>query len=485
MDEYRSPPLSKELILLVEDSPTQAMRTRIVLEGAGFSVEICTSGTMALACVAEREPDLILLDMYLPDLNGREVAQRLKANPTLSGIPIIFLTGVFRDVEDIISGLNEGADDYLCKPIEDGELIARVRAALRATKTQRQLGRLARLLFTVNQVGSQVAGILNLDTLLASVVRLIRESFEYPYVHIYLIEDDVLVLAAAASPSVELLADPLRFPLDSDTLAAASAASGSLQQITTAAFVPSWHPALPDARSGIAVPLRAGGRIRGILEIISPQMLAFSDDDGLALQTLADLVGVAIHNSWLYRRMEELATLDSMTHLLNRRSILERLQDEWSRSQRYGHPITLICLDIDHFKQVNDRYGHPAGDQAICAVADLIRRSFRDHDLVGRIGEDRTGDPDDPMAGRLGGDEFLIMLPETDQRGAMIAAERLREAGEDLIIAIEKGAAITLTLSVGVASWPETNAADLDELLQAVDQALYRAKAAGRNRASL
>ena len=484
MDEHRPRPNGRDLILLVEDSSTQAMRTRIVLEAAGFAVEVCTNGAMALARVAERQPDLILLDMHLPDLSGREIAQRLKANPTLSGIPIIFLTGVFREVEDIISGLNQGADDYLCKPIQDGELIARVRATLRATKTQRALGRLARLLFTVNQVGNQVAGILELKTLIDSVVGLIHENFEYPYVHIYLREASHLVLAAAAGPAAtDLLADPLQLPLAGGSLAAAAA--GSLQLVTGASSASMAHPFVPDARAGIAAPFRSGGQMRGVLEVISTDTLAFSDDDGLALQTLADLVGVALHNSWMYQKMEELATLDGMTGLLNRRSILELLQDEWERCQRYQHHLALISLDIDFFKHVNDRYGHPAGDRAIQAVADLIRRSFRNQDRVGRIGEDRTGCPDERLAGRLGGDEFLIMLPETDQSGALAAAERLRRAGEELLIDTEGERSIALTLSLGVASWPETAAAHLDDLLHAVDQALYRAKAAGRNKASL
>ena len=149
----------QERILLVDDSATQALRTRWVLESAGFHVHVCENGTLALAAAAEEEPDLVLLDMYLPDLSGREVARRLKADPILSGIPIIFLTGVFRDVADIVTGLDQGADDYLRKPVEDEELVARIRASLRAKVTQRELGRLARMLLTVNQVGSQLAGI--------------------------------------------------------------------------------------------------------------------------------------------------------------------------------------------------------------------------------------------------------------------------------------------------------------------------------------
>lgn len=485
MKERYAPESARELILLVEDSRTQAMRTRIVLESAGFAVEVCSSGTLALATVAEHEPDLILLDMHLPDLSGREVAQRLKDDSTLSGIPIIFLTGVFRDVEDIITGLNEGADDYLCKPIGDGELIARVRATMRATRTQRALGRLARLLYTVNQVGSQMAGILQLETLLDSVVQLIHENFEYPYVYLYLLEADQLHLAAAAGAALPLPAETPRLALSGNSLAAASAVSGNMRLVSEVDASGPRPAFVADAQSAIAAPFRSAGQIRGVLEVISSETFAFSDDDGLALQTLADLVGVAIHNSWMYQKMEELATFDGMTALLNRRSILAQLQAEWARSQRYKHDLAVISLDIDFFKQVNDRYGHPVGDRAIQAIAQLIRQTFRQQDRAGRIGEDRTGQPGERLAGRLGGDEFLIMLPETSQMNALIAAERLRQASTAQSITTDSGEPLALTLSLGVASWPETDAATLDELLQAVDQALYRAKAAGRNTASL
>jgi len=464
----KPPPATTERILLVEDSATQAKRTRLVLETAGFEVQVCDRGTVALAAAAASQPDLMLLDLYLPDLSGREVAQRLKADPTLSGIPIIFLTGVFRDVADIVTGLEEGADDYLRKPIEDGELVARVRACLRTKQTQRELGRLARLMLTVNQVGSQLSGILDLDTLLASVAVLIQENFDYPYVHLFLLNaaQNELVLAAAAGPTAaELMAAPPHLPLDGDSLAATSARHQQLVAPFNSHGM--LHPFLPEVRSGAAAPLHSAGGISGVLEIVSPHELAFSSNDGLVLQTLADLVGVAVNNSRLYRQMEMLARVDELTGLLNRRTLVEQLETEWGRCQRYKRPLSLVLLDVDFFKQVNDRYGHDTGDEALAAVARVIDQSVRRVDAVGR----------------LGGDEFLLVLPETPQNGALEVATRLAARTRNLRVRSDLEPPPTFTVSLGVASWPEVEASKGSELLQAADRALYRAKAAGRNRA--
>ncbi len=460
------------MILLVEDSPTQALRTQLVLEDAGWNVTVCGDGMKAVTTASEISPDLILLDMRLPGLDGSEVARRLKDVPGLSDIPIIFLTGVFREVEDIIGGLDQGADDYLVKPVADGELVARVRACLRVRRLQHELGRMAGLLLSINQVGSRIAGILELEKLLSAACQLLLSELGYPSVSVFLREDgwDDYVLSAAAGRNSEiLLANPPRFSVDDDGLIASSIrtrrtlfANGSVLCQSS----PGWE----GIRSGAVVPLHTAGETRGALVIASPEEMAFDERDELALETIADQFGAAIHNARLYRQMEELATLDCLTGLLNRRAILSRLDAEWSRCRRSGRAMALVSLDIDRFKSINDNYGHAIGDDAIAAVAGVIRRAIRRDDF----------------AGRLGGDEFLIVMPETDRQGSLEAADRLRLAAEGLeITSPSLGSPFSLTLSLGVASIPETPADDPARLLQASDQALYRAKAAGRNRASI
>lgn len=447
-------------VLLVEDSPTQALRTSAVLSAAGLQVEVAVDGAAALHMARSVQPDLILLDMNLPDQDGRTVAKRLKVDPLAAGIPIIFLTGVFRDVQDMVDALEGGGDDYLVKPVEDGELIARVRASLRAKTVQRELGRLVRLLLSVNRVGNRVAGVLNHAGLSESVVQSVVDDFGYSYATLSLMEEGALVCAASTAG----VAPGTLTPIDDSTPAGVAARTGAIERGRA-------QNADPDrAEAGfLAVPIRAGGRVIGVIEVGEDPSSPFTPHDDLALGTLADLVGMALQNASMYRDMEELAMVDGLTGLSNRRSIMAQIESEFERARRYHRPLTVLSVDLDNFKRINDTFGHPSGDRALEAVADAIRRATRRVDL----------------GGRMGGDEFLVVLPETDQENALIVAERLLASCGSLEIAADDGSTFGLSISIGIASLPETNADFVAELLGAVDQALYRAKNSGRNRLSV
>jgi diguanylate cyclase (GGDEF)-like protein len=163
-------------------------------------------------------------------------------------------------------------------------------------------------------------------------------------------------------------------------------------------------------------------------------------------------------------QLEKLATIDSMTNLYNRRHFLALAEAEWGRCRRHQRPLSTLMIDIDHFKAVNDRYGHAVGDQAIVSTAAACRESTRSEDF----------------AGRLGGEEFAILLPETDQAQAVILAERIRERVANHVLTAHQ-ARFNVTISIGVAAATE-GMPGVEALLGAADQALYRAKAEGRNR---
>jgi two-component system, cell cycle response regulator len=167
----------------------------------------------------------------------------------------------------------------------------------------------------------------------------------------------------------------------------------------------------------------------------------------------------------LEERLELMATHDTLTNLLNRRALYTSAQTELNRSVRENSPLSLIMLDIDHFKSVNDAYGHPAGDKALCLVAETLLQNKRDYDLVGR----------------WGGEEFLALLPRTSLADARTIAERFRAGIEAARLQMPEGAVVTVTVSLGVSS-TASGSLDIEALIHQADQALYLAKNSGRNR---
>jgi diguanylate cyclase (GGDEF)-like protein len=211
-------------------------------------------------------------------------------------------------------------------------------------------------------------------------------------------------------------------------------------------------------------PLRAGESTVGTLVCGSRQEAALTGSAQRELAMLALQAAEALVRTRLFEQAERFATTDGLTGLLNRRSFNAQLQARLREAQRYKKPLSLLLLDIDHFKKVNDAHGHPAGDAVLRSVAQLAQRQARETDLVARYG----------------GEEMALVLPETDLAGAQAIAERIRRTVSGARHQTEQGA-LQVTLSIGVATWTAGGQAP-EELLEAADKALYRAKQGGRNR---
>jgi diguanylate cyclase (GGDEF)-like protein/PAS domain S-box-containing protein len=216
------------------------------------------------------------------------------------------------------------------------------------------------------------------------------------------------------------------------------------------------------SRSGVVVPLLVKGRAIGALSAQSYQPHAYTTDDQDILELLASHAAIAIENARLFAEVQQLATHDSLTNVYNRHHFFTLAKREVEIAHRYSQPLSMIIFDVDHFKRVNDTFGHTRGDQALQSIAQICRTHLRDMDILGRYG----------------GEEFIILLSLTDERGAQAVAERLRK--EIALADIETGSG-PLTISLGVAQLNET-CEDLEILVDHADQALYAAKEAGRNR---
>jgi two-component system, cell cycle response regulator len=253
-----------------------------------------------------------------------------------------------------------------------------------------------------------------------------------------------------------------------DGLAGTAAASGDVMTWPGSADVaPSPdEPAGPEARTAMAVPIRSGNRPFGVLALYGRSVeRAFTREDVDALVALVRQVETAIENSFLYEEATRLSITDGLTSLWNRRQFDLRVGAEHQRGVRFAEPFSIILLDLDQLKAVNDSLGHQAGDALLIEVAHRLASGVRDVDLVSRFG----------------GDEFGLVLPSTGVAGALRVAEKVRAAIGGAPIDVGGGTPVRATVSVGVASYPEHGPTGR-QLVRAADAALYRAKAAGGNR---
>lgn len=237
--------------------------------------------------------------------------------------------------------------------------------------------------------------------------------------------------------------------------------SGRLENPDTALF--GERVRLPELRSVVVFPMTIGQRCIGTFSLGSLDAGAWDTEQRDRLRLVVSYVGAALANAFAYSHAIDLATTDGMTGLTNHRTFKDRGAHALDRCERSGRPLTVIMTDIDHFKKVNDTYGHSTGDEVLKAVAHVLRDSLRKVDI----------------GARYGGEEFAVVLEDTTTEDAVRLAERIRERVEALSFDTDQGP-FSVTLSLGVATWPR-DGAGLDELIDAADQALYRAKRGGRN----
>lgn len=340
----------------------------------------------------------------------------------------------------------------------------------------------ARQLETLQQAAKQLTMHLDQDILFNQALTILKQDFGCTGA-LFLLDratGELVWTAGSMSPGPQLSKNQRRVNWG-DGLIGRAAATGApvLINDSKTAQLEIDDPSFP-AHSALAVPLESGGELIGVLYTYREQLFAYEQEDVNVLQTLADQIAIALTNAWLYEEVKQLAITDGLTGLPNHRRFFELATREFERARRYERPLAAIMLDIDHFKQLNDTYGHQVGNQVLRALAERFRTpAILEHGEHRASAEYASGALRDiDIIGRFGGEEFAVVLPESDLRGARAVAERMRLSMEQHPIQTQRGP-LRVTISLGVAEM-DGNCPDFATLLDRADAAMYAARANGR-----
>jgi two-component system cell cycle response regulator len=446
-------------VLVVDDVLANVKLLEARLTAEYFEVVTAMSGQEALDVCARAQCDIVLLDVMMPGMDGFEVCRRLKADPATHHIPIVIITALDQP-SDRVKGLEAGADDFLTKPVSDIALLARVRSLTRLKMMTDELRMRA---VSGHQIGmaAVAAGSILDDGLNGRVLVVDDRAASYERIQSALRDTHTVdvetspqeALFRAAEAEYDLMIVSLSFT-EFDGLRLCS----QVRSLERTRNLPILLIAEQEDTSRV---------LRGLDLGVNDYLVRPIDRNELIARVLtqvrrkryADRLRTNVQQSM------ELALTDSLTGLYNRRYMETHLETLIEKAFQTERPLALVMIDIDHFKPINDTYGHDAGDEVLRQFAARVQSSVRGIDL----------------ACRYGGEEFVVVMPDADMSIARAVGERLRRniAAEPFLVS--KGAnKLDVTISVGIAMRREGDAADT--VLKRADEALYQAKRDGRNR---
>ncbi len=446
-------------VLVVDDVPANVKLLEARLSAEYFDVLTAVSGADALAICERAECDVVLLDVMMPDMDGFEVCRRLKGGISTHHIPVVMVTALDQP-SDRVRGLEAGADDFLTKPVSDVALIARVRSLARLklmtdelrmrAVTSREIGIESPEREALTDAG-RGGSILVVDDRTASSERLLGMLNGEHRVEIEADPNEALFHAAEGNYDLLIVS----LALDNfDGLRLCSQVR-SLERTRNVPIL-----AIADAENNTKL-------VRG-LEIGVNDYLTRPIDKNELMARVRTQIRKKRYTERLRDNVQmsiEMAITDALTGLYNRRYMESHVGTLVEQAVARGKPLTVLVLDIDFFKTINDSYGHDAGDDVLREFAIRIKKSIRGIDL----------------ACRYGGEEFVVVMPETDMAVATMVAERLRRRIATEPFPIQQGGRlIEVTISIGLAALGRDDSAA--SVLKRADQALYRAKRDGRNR---
>jgi len=466
-------------IMVADDDEALLHTLEVILRENGYEVIPVPGGENLLAELEHSTPDLLMLDVMMPKVDGLQLLERVKQDPRWHDLPVLMVSSMPPE-EAAVRSLGLGAADFVSKPFRVREMLARVQAHLRVGRELQRVRHEARTQAQTVDILREVTDTLQPEEIYHVLARRVARVLRLTRCSIVLAEqgaDRGTVVAAYEDPTLRNLeVDLRRYPEIQRALA-----TGSPVLVADVATDPLYAQARAvwrhegvevSTRSVIAVPFRVRGGQQGVCFLRTTAGDApLTEGDAAFADTVIKAAVSAIEKAYDFEatlsdklRFEHLASIDPLTGCLNRRALVQKLDQELERASRYDFPVTILMIDLDRFKLVNDTRGHLVGDAVLRQLGELLRAEVRSVDLVARYG----------------GEEFVVLLPNTATDGGVAFAERLR-------LRVERNdfagglAPLAVTVSIGVATFTGTSGQTVDGLLAAVDQALYRAKHDGRN----
>jgi two-component system cell cycle response regulator len=471
--------MSPAKIFVVDDDEALLQTLGWILKDKGYDVVSLPNGDDLLERIEVESPDLMLLDIMMPKIDGLQLLEGLKADDRWTDLPILMLSSMPPE-EATVKSLNLGATDYIAKPFRVRELLARIDARLKEARELKRVRDEARSRAEMVDILYEVTDSLKPDEIYHILTRRVARALQLSKCSMVSAQpgsDTGVVVAAAENPMLRNLEISLaNYP------ELQAALEGQRMVLVEDVHTDPLYDEVRKTweRDGVGVPTRSSivlpFSLRG--EAAGVFFLRTTVDDApltAADASFAEAVISAALNA-IERaydleaaksdreRFQFLANTDPLTGCVNRRAMLDRLERELARGRRYRHKLSILMIDFDWFKKINDTRGHLVGDTVLRKLGDILRQEARSADIVARYG----------------GEEFTVILPDTDLDGGTIFAERLRERVEKFDFS-EVGDPLFTTISIGVATFSEDEEISAEAMIERADSALYRAKQAGRN----
>jgi two-component system cell cycle response regulator len=457
-----------------------------MLSGAGLDVVVAHDGLEAIEKAFADDIGLVILDVMMPRMNGYQACRLLKTEPATKMLPVVILTSKDQ-AGDRFWGLETGADYYITKDSEPQRILELVRNILGNGNLQRRprrepmqkttdiLSRVNELLdrklyeaTILTEIGRVARSLVHFDATFTSVMSIVARVVDFTVGAMAFVDtEDLDVVMMLNHPATPAVVDEHKAKL---TEAIARERNGVAFGRTQARlFAPSGAEANPVQETALggfaAFPISTTNRLTGLLALGGKTLARMTPETETFLAQVANQAQIVVENSRLFERIRNLSIRDSLTELYNHRHSMALVANEFERVGRYQESVSVLMVDIDHFKRFNDEHGHQVGDAILRDVARVLKDTLRTVDSIGRYG----------------GEEFMAILPHTGYDEAHRTGERLRQAIEAFVFR-HADRNLRVTVSVGVATFPSDLVDSPGALIREADRALYRAKEGGRNR---